>query len=68
MSKEFIHKKLEQISVLITELEELFGLPFSEFINKFTNVRSAERNFQISNQIAGQTCVVLRTNRNNGHY
>ena len=52
MSKEFIHKKLEQISVLITELEELLNLTFAEFINKFTNVRSAERNFQLIVELA----------------
>ena len=47
MSKEFISKKLKQIVKLISEMEELLVIPFSEFKNKFTNIRTAERNFQL---------------------
>ena len=47
MSKDFILKKLEQIIKLIIELSELAVLPFSDFKGKFTNIRTAERNFQL---------------------
>lgn len=32
---------------LISELESLLQMPFSEFSKNFTNIRSAERNFQL---------------------
>ena len=47
MSKEFIFKKLKQITKLVSELEEILAISFSEFNQKFTNIRSAERNFQL---------------------
>ncbi len=47
MSKDFILKKLGQIMKLISEMEELLAIPFSEFSKKFTNIRTAERNFQL---------------------
>ena len=53
MSKEFIFKKLKQITTLISELEEIMVIPFSEFRKKFVNIRSAERNFQL---IVEQAC------------
>ena len=52
MSNDLIQKKLEQIKVLLQELKGLLDLPFSEFKNKFTNVRSAERNFQLIVELA----------------
>ena len=32
---------------LISEMEELLAVPFSEFKKKFTNIRTTERNFQL---------------------
>lgn len=52
MSPDLILKKLEQMRVLIVELKELLTLSFPEFKNKFTNVRSAERNFQLIVELA----------------
>lgn len=53
MSKEFIIKKLKQITTLISEMEEIIFIPFFEFKKKFVNIRSAERNFQL---IVEQAC------------
>lgn len=47
MSKEFILKKLRQMTQLISEMEELLNFPFPEFKKKFTNIKTAERNFQL---------------------
>ncbi len=52
MSKDLILKKIEQMKVLLTELGSLLGLPFSEFNKAFTNVRTAERNFQLIIELA----------------
>lgn len=52
MSRELILKKLEQMRTLLRELRELFVIPFPEFQKKFTNVRSAERNFQLIVELA----------------
>jgi uncharacterized protein YutE (UPF0331/DUF86 family) len=47
MSKEVLHKKIDQIQELISELEELLEKPFDEFAGSFIYVRAAERNFQL---------------------
>jgi len=47
MSKEVLHKKIDQIQELISELEELLSKPFDEFSSSFIYVRAAERNFQL---------------------
>jgi len=52
MSAEIILKKLEQMSVLLSELKQILVLPFAEFKNKFTNIRTAERNFQLIVELA----------------
>ena len=52
MSREFILKKLEQMKSLLSQLQELLVIPFSEFKGKFTNVRSSERNFQLIIELA----------------
>lgn len=52
MSHDLILKKLEQMKKLLLELGELLELPFVEFREKFTNVRSAERSFQLVIEIA----------------
>ena len=40
------------MKILIEELASLAGLPFADFKNKFTNIRSAERNFQLMIELA----------------
>jgi uncharacterized protein YutE (UPF0331/DUF86 family) len=52
MSRDLILKKLEQMGTLLSELKELLALPFPEFKAKFTNVRSAERDFQLIVELA----------------
>lgn len=52
MLNDIIQKKLEQMSGLLKELQELLGVPFSEFKKEFRNVRSAERNFQLIIELA----------------
>ncbi len=52
MLHDLIIKKLEQMKILLAELRELLVLPFPEFKNKFTNIRSAERNFQLVVELA----------------
>jgi uncharacterized protein YutE (UPF0331/DUF86 family) len=52
MSHDLILKKLEQMITLLAELKELLALPFPEFKNKFTNIRSAERNFLLVVELA----------------
>lgn len=52
MLNNLIYKKLEQMNVLLKELKELLNIPFVEFKGKFTNVRSAERNFQLIIELA----------------
>lgn len=47
MSKEFINKKLRQIIQLLSEMEQLLDIPYSVYKDKFTNIRTAERNFQL---------------------
>ena len=47
MPKEVLHKKLDQIQELISELEELLSKPFDEFTSSFIYIRAAERNFQL---------------------
>lgn len=52
MLNNLIYKKLEQMGVLLGELKELLDIPYSEFKSKFTNIRSAERNFQLIIELA----------------
>ena len=52
MSHDLIIKKLEQMKILLTELKSLLALSFSDFKNAFTNIRSAERNFQLIIELA----------------
>ena len=52
MSHDLILKKLEQMRNLLTELKGLLELSFSDFKNTFTNVRSAERNYQLIVELA----------------
>ncbi len=52
MAHDLIIKKLEQMATLLKELEGLLALPFAEFKNQFTNVRAAERNFQLIVELA----------------
>jgi uncharacterized protein YutE (UPF0331/DUF86 family) len=43
---------LEQMKVLLGELKGLLDIPFDRFKAAFTNVRSAERNFQLIVELA----------------
>lgn len=52
MLNDIILKKLEQMSVLLQELQELLSISFPEFKSTFKNVRSAERNFQLIIELA----------------
>lgn len=52
MLNNLIFKKLEQMSVLLKELRQLLDMPFAEFKSTFTNIRSAERNFQLIVELA----------------
>lgn len=52
MSNDLILKKLEQMGTLLSELGQLVALPFSEFKGVFTNLRTAERNFQLIIELA----------------
>jgi uncharacterized protein YutE (UPF0331/DUF86 family) len=52
MLNNLIHKKLEQMSVLLGELKQLLSVPFPEFKSEFRNIRSAERNFQLIIELA----------------
>lgn len=52
MSHDLIIKKIEQMKILMTELGELLTLSFSEFKSRFTNIRSAERNYQLLIELA----------------
>ena len=40
------------MKILMTELGELLTLSFSEFKSRFTNIRSAERNYQLLIELA----------------
>ncbi len=52
MLNELIQKKLEQMSGLLIELQELLAIPYPEFKSTFKNIRSAERNFQLIIELA----------------
>lgn len=52
MLHNLILKKLEQMTMLLKELQQLLDIPFKEFKSIFTNVRSAERNFQLIIELA----------------
>lgn|SRR5574343_177281 len=64
MSNNLILKKLEQMIVLLNELESLLKLPFPEFKKVFTNIRSAERNFQLIIELASDinTHIIIEMN------
>ena len=66
MSKEFIYKKLDQLLVLLGELQEILILPFSEFKGKFTNIRTAERNFQLIIELASDINTHILIEKNMG--
>lgn len=51
-TNEFLVKKLEQMKLILHELNSLLVLPFSEFKKQFTNIRTAERNFQLLVELA----------------
>ena len=63
MSKELIHKKLEQMRVLLAEMKELSALSFSVFTGVFTNIRAAERNFQLLVELASDINAYVATER-----
>ena len=63
MSKELIHKKLEQMRVLLAELKGLSALSFSVFNGIFTNIRAAERNFQLLVELASDINAYVATER-----
>ena len=52
MLNDIILKKIEQMSILLQELQELVSIPFPEFKSTFKNIRSAERNFQLIIELA----------------
>lgn len=52
MLDDIILKKIEQMSILLQELQELLNISFPEFKSTFKNVRSAERNFQLIIELA----------------
>ena len=52
MGAEIILKKIEQSEKLLTQLEQLLQLPFTQFENGSTTLRAAERNFQLIVEIA----------------
>ncbi len=52
MLHDIILKKLEQMSVLLNELQQLLDIPFKDFKSTFKNIRSAERNFQLIIELA----------------
>ena len=53
MFKEFVQKKLKQMTQLISEMELFLDVSFLEFKKKISSVRAAERNFQL---IVEQAC------------
>lgn len=52
MGIEIIHKKLEQIRVLLSELETLLSKPFSASYSDMITIRAAERDFQLIVELA----------------
>ncbi len=52
MLNNIILKKLEQMSLLLKELQEITDMTFPEFKSSFKNIRSAERNFQLIIELA----------------
>ncbi|MDP3795058.1 MAG: DUF86 domain-containing protein [bacterium] len=47
MSKELILKKLDQLRVLLTELEQWLETPADDFLKNIALIRAAERNFEL---------------------
>ena len=47
MSNEVVIKKLEQVSMLLDEIEELLKTAFDDFQNDTVKIRAAERTFQL---------------------
>lgn len=52
MSKEFLQKKIEQITTLLLELRSLLDRPFDSFQNDPVAVHAAERDFQLAIDLA----------------
>jgi uncharacterized protein YutE (UPF0331/DUF86 family) len=52
MSNDLILKKIEQMKTLLGELKLILDIPFPEFKKIFTNIRTAERNFQLIVELA----------------
>ena len=52
MSKEFLQKKIEQITTLLVELRSILDRPFDAFQNDPVVVHAAERDFQLTIDLA----------------
>lgn len=47
LDKKLVHKKLEEISTYLGELEPILKLSFKEFFASYRDMRTAERDFQL---------------------
>lgn len=52
MSKEFIFKKIKQMTILLAELNVFLTASFSEFSKNCSNIRASEGNFQLIVELA----------------
>lgn len=52
MNIDIINKKLEQINILLSELEQLVEMPFSASQTDMIKIRAAERDFQLIVELA----------------
>lgn len=52
MSKEFLQKKIEQIATLLREMHDLLDRPFDSFKNNSVVIHAAERDFQLTIDLA----------------
>lgn len=52
MSREFLQKKIEQIATLLREMYDLLDRPFDVFKNDSVGIHAAERDFQLTIDLA----------------
>lgn len=63
MSREFLQKKIEQIATLLREMQDLLDRPFVAFKNDPVAIHAAERDFQLTIDLASDINIHILVER-----